>query len=97
MVIVVDAAPEVVLKLITDNDELTKWFPVNAILGPKVGDQVEFSFFKENSERRNRDFFPEGKVVEYIPNKKLAYTWQQSDMPDFTRTVVTWQLGIRRD
>ena len=42
MVIVVDAAPEVVLKLITDNDELTKWFPANAILGPKVGDQVEF-------------------------------------------------------
>jgi len=42
VVIVVDAAPEVVLKLITDNDELTKWFPVNAILGLKVGDHVEF-------------------------------------------------------
>ena len=39
MVIVIDAAPEVVLKAITDNDELTKWFSGNAILEPKVGDR----------------------------------------------------------
>ena len=97
MVIVIDDAPEVVLKAITDNDELTKWFPDNAILEPKVGDQVKFSFYKENSERRKRDFFPEGDVVEYIPNKKIAYTWRQSDIPDFPRTVVTWELGTRRD
>ena len=57
MVILIDAAPEVVLKVITDNDELTKWFPGNAILEPKVGDQVKFSFYEENSERRER-FFP---------------------------------------
>ena len=50
--IVIDAAPEVVLKAITDNDELTKWFPGNAILEPKVGDQVKFSFYKESSEIR---------------------------------------------
>jgi uncharacterized protein YndB with AHSA1/START domain len=43
------------------------------------------SLYKENSERRKRDSFPEGEVVEYIPNKKIAYTWQQSDIPDFTR------------
>ena len=97
MVIVIDDAPEVVLKAITDNDELTKWFPGNAILEPKVGDQVKFSFYKENSERRKRDFFPEGEVGEYIPNKKIAYTWRQSDIPDFPRTVVTWELGTRRD
>ena len=41
MVLVVDAPPEVALKAITDNDELTKWFPGNAILEPKVGDQVK--------------------------------------------------------
>jgi uncharacterized protein YndB with AHSA1/START domain len=84
-VIVIEDAPEVVLKAITDNDELTKWFPDNAILEPKVGDQAKFSLYKENSERRKRDSFPEGEVVEYIPNKKIAYTWQQSDIPDFTR------------
>ena len=76
---------------------LTKWFPGNAILEPKVGDQVKFSFYKENSERRKRDFFPEGEVGEYIPNKKIAYTWRQSDIPDFHRTVGTWELGTRRD
>ena len=43
------------------------------------------SLYKENSERRKRDFFPEGDVVEHIPNKKIAYTWQKSDMLDFPR------------
>jgi uncharacterized protein YndB with AHSA1/START domain len=62
VVIAIDAAPEVVLRAITDNNELTKWFPGNAILEPKVGDQVKFSFYKGNSERRKRDFFPEGEV-----------------------------------
>jgi uncharacterized protein YndB with AHSA1/START domain len=58
-------------------------------LNPKL-EKVKFSFYKENSERRKRDFFPEGEVGEYIPNKKIAYTWRQSDIP-------TWELGTRRD
>jgi uncharacterized protein YndB with AHSA1/START domain len=35
--IVIDATPEVVFKAITDPNELTHWFPDQAILEPKVG------------------------------------------------------------
>jgi hypothetical protein len=51
--IVMDASPEVVFKAITDPDELTNWFPDQAILEPKVGGRMKFSFRKEeNSECR---------------------------------------------
>jgi uncharacterized protein YndB with AHSA1/START domain len=35
--IVIDASPEVVFKAITDQNELTNWFPDQAILETKVG------------------------------------------------------------
>jgi uncharacterized protein YndB with AHSA1/START domain len=35
--IVIDASPEVVSKAITNQDELTNWFPDQAILEAKLG------------------------------------------------------------
>jgi uncharacterized protein YndB with AHSA1/START domain len=35
--IVIDASPEVVFKAITNQDELTNWFPDQAILEAKLG------------------------------------------------------------
>ncbi len=49
--IVIDASPEVVFKAITDPEELTQWFPDQAILEPKVGGKMRFSFYKEKSEK----------------------------------------------
>ena len=94
--IVIDASPEVVFKAITDPEELTHWFPDQAILEPKVGGKMRFSFYK-NSESdqdhdRTMDYFPEGTIIEFIPNKKIAYTWEHSNIPDFPRTDVTWEL-----
>jgi uncharacterized protein YndB with AHSA1/START domain len=45
--IVIDASPEVVFKAITDQDELTNWFPDQAIIEAKVGGKVKFSFYKD--------------------------------------------------
>ncbi len=91
--IVIDASPEVVFKAITDPKELTNWFPDQAILEPKVGGKVKFSFYKDNErEHREFDFFPEGTITEFIPNKKLSYTWHVPNTPDFPRTLVTWEL-----
>ena len=45
--IVINASPEVVFKAITDPDELTNWFPDQAILEPKVGGKMKFSFYKK--------------------------------------------------
>ena len=95
--IVIDAPPEVVFKAITDQIELTNWFPDQAILETKMGGKMKFSFYK-NSKRGNQecgrdtDKFAEGTVTELILNKKISYTWENSAEPDFRRTVVTWEL-----
>jgi uncharacterized protein YndB with AHSA1/START domain len=90
--IVIDATPEVVFKAITDPNELTQWFPDQAILEPKVGGKIKFSFFKTDSEYRQMDYFPEGTITEIIQNKKISYTWQEPNIPGFPNTVVTWEL-----
>ena len=93
--IVIHASPEVVFKAITDPNELTNWFPDHAILEPKIGGKMKLSFYKEKSEERTgctADAFPEGTIKEFIPNKKLSYTWQHKDVPEFPETVVTWEL-----
>jgi uncharacterized protein YndB with AHSA1/START domain len=91
--IVIDALPEVVFKAITDPKELTNWFPDHVILEAKLGGKVKFSFYKDKErERREFDFFPEDMIIEFIPNKKVSYTWYEHNTPDFPRTVVTWEL-----
>ena len=44
---IINASPEIVFKAITDPDELTNWFPDQAILEPRVGGKMKFSFFKD--------------------------------------------------
>jgi uncharacterized protein YndB with AHSA1/START domain len=90
--IIIDASPDVVFQAITDLKELTRWFPDQAILEPKVGGKMKFSFFKSDSEYRQMDYFPEGMITEFVPNKKLSYTWHEPNLPDFPNTVVTWEL-----
>ena len=90
---IINASPEIVFKAITDPDELTNWFPDQAILEPRVGGKMKFSFFKDpNNAHKNMDFFPEGVIIEFTPNKKISYTWEHLTIPDFPRTVVTWEL-----
>ena len=94
-IIEIDASTEVVFKAISDPLELTNWFPDAAILEPKVGGKFKISFYKDSDTPRmkmDQDFFNEGRVLEFVPNKKLAYTWQWEDMPDFPETIVTWEL-----
>jgi uncharacterized protein YndB with AHSA1/START domain len=42
--IVIDASPEVIFKAITDQEELTNWFPDQAIMEAKLGGKVKFLF-----------------------------------------------------
>jgi uncharacterized protein YndB with AHSA1/START domain len=92
--IIINASPEVIFKAITDPNELTNWFPDQAILELKVGGKMKFGFHK-NSKRgnqdhgRDKDYFHEGTIIEFIPNKKISYTWEDSYEPDFPRT---WEL-----
>ncbi|QLH08751.1 SRPBCC family protein [Candidatus Nitrosotenuis sp. DW1] len=91
-IIEIDASPETVFKALSDPEEITQWFPDQAILEPKVGGKIKFTFFTKDVEPLDRDFFPEGEIVEFVPNKKLAYTWIPMGIPDFPRTIVTWNL-----
>ena len=91
--IVIYASPEVVFKAITDQEELTNWFPDQAILEPKLGGKVKFGFYKDKERKHGElECVPEGTIVEFVPNKKLSYTWRQTKTPDFPNTVVTWEL-----
>jgi|SRR5690348_6513945 uncharacterized protein YndB with AHSA1/START domain len=92
--IIVNASLGAVFKAISDPEELTQWFPDQAILEPKVGGKMKFSFYKEKSSEHTceTDTVSEGIVKELIPNKKLSYTWKQMDVPGFPETVVTWEL-----
>lgn len=31
-------------------------------------------------------------MKEFVTNKKVSYTWQYKDAPDFPETIVTWEL-----
>jgi hypothetical protein len=41
--------------------------------------------------QRDRDYFPEGTIIEFISDKKILYTWEHPNISDFPRTVVTWE------
>jgi uncharacterized protein YndB with AHSA1/START domain len=90
--IIIDATPEVVFRAITETNELTKWFPDHVILEPNVGGKVRFSFYKEQNNKMDRDYIVEGSIIEFIPNKKISYTWQYKDIPEFPETIVSWKL-----
>ena len=94
-VIEINASPEVVFKALSDSEELIKWFPDAAVLEPKVGGKFKISFLKDSEKprmRMDKDFVNKGRVLEFIQNKKLIYTWQWKNFSDFPETKVTWEL-----
>ncbi|MGI0062466.1 MAG: SRPBCC family protein, partial [Nitrosotalea sp.] len=55
----------------------------------------KFTFSKDSDRRHTEmdsDFVSEGRILEFVQNKKLAYTWQWNSIPDFPETIVTWEL-----
>lgn len=100
-VVYINASAETVFKALTDSAELTQWFPDIAVLEPKVGGKMRFTFTTDsertNFKKRETDKSSTGRVVDLVKNKKLAYTWQSEGVPDFPETVVTWELESLSD
>ena len=94
--IIIDASIEKVFGAITNADQITQWFPDVAILEPKEGGDVMFTFLKEKScisgKNLDKNYRVVEKVIKIIPNKELSYTWQHKDIPDFPETIVSWKL-----
>jgi uncharacterized protein YndB with AHSA1/START domain len=91
----INVSAEEVFKAITDPIELTNWFPDQAVLEPKVEGKTKFSFYKEKSSKehsREIEYVSQGTVKEFVPNKKISYTWQLKDISEFPETIVTWVL-----
>ncbi len=86
--IIIDALQDAVFRAITDEKELTRWFPDQADLEPKVGGSVLFKFFDEGKENHR----VEGKVLELVPGRKISYSWTNLSDPNFPKTVVTWTV-----
>jgi len=92
--IIIDASINTVFKAITEQEELTQWFPDQAILEPRVSGRVIFTTIKNLHPewKLDRDYVMEGTIKEFVPNKKLSYTWKYRDTPDFPETTVIWEL-----
>ena len=79
--------------VVSDQDELPNWFPDIAVLDKKEGGRVSFRFLKSGKNNLDRDHEMNGKIIKFIPNKELSYTWQFENMPEFSNeTVVTWRF-----
>ena len=91
-IITLNSTPEKVFSAISDETELQKWWVDVPYLERKVGGKILFKFLKENSENLQKDYIVEGKIIEFIPNKKLVYSWKPIDDPDFPDSIVEWSI-----
>ena len=86
----IDAPASEVFRALTDEKELTKWMAKGAKMEAKVGGEYELGFY---SEARHAETTARGRVAEFVPDKKLAYTFVSSeDELGSPPSLVTWDL-----
>jgi len=90
--IIANATPDKIFSAISNENELSKWWVDIPKLELKLGGKLSFRFLKENSEQLKKDYIVKGKVIELILNKKLVYSWKPTDEPEFSDSLVTWEL-----
>jgi uncharacterized protein YndB with AHSA1/START domain len=91
---IIQAVPEVVFNALTKPEKITEWFQDEANLDNRIGGKISLVTRKEIHPDWNldRDYYMEGTIMEFVPNKRLSYSWKFDDTPDFPETVVTWDL-----
>jgi len=95
--IVIDAAPEVVFRALTDEKELVQWMPQEAKIDPRIGGELEFKYHWADM---GLDTVLKGRILELEPNKRISYTWDaetKEHQPRITGAVVTWELDSLPD
>jgi uncharacterized protein YndB with AHSA1/START domain len=91
-IVEISASSDLIFRAITEEDQLKKWWVDDPQLEKKMGGKMLFPFLKENSEMLTEDFVVEGKIMEFIPNQRLSYTWKPVGDPEYPDTLVTWIL-----
>lgn len=77
----IDALPEVVYEVLIKPDQLNRWIASHAIIEPHVGGVYNIGWGAGVGPL---------KILELVPNAKLAYSWAEE--PPNAETVVTWTL-----
>lgn len=72
----VDAPPERVWRQVATEDGLRRWWYASTRFEPRVGGKVAFT-----GEYRGAPFAVGGEVVEYVPEERLAFTWDDPRRP----------------
>ena len=89
---IIQAAPNVVFNALTEPEKITERFQDEAILDKRVGGKIILVTRKEIHPDWNldKDYSMNGTIMEFVPNKRLSYSWKFDNSPAFPKTVVTW-------
>ena len=91
--IIIDAPIDKVFSAVSDKDQLTHWFPDIAVLEKREGGRVSFTFLRSDENNLDKDHEMNGKIIKFIPNRELSYTWHFRTKPEFSKdTIVTWRF-----
>ena len=86
----VDASESVVFRALTDEKELVRWMAKSAKMDAREGGEFELGFYVAT---RDEETIARGRVVELVPNRKLAYTYVSSeDEQGAPPSLLTWNL-----
>lgn len=77
----IDAPRSVVFEALIEPEQLNRWIASNAVIEPRVGGAFEIGWGAGVGPL---------KILELMPNEKLAYSW--AGEPEQPATVVTWTL-----
>jgi uncharacterized protein YndB with AHSA1/START domain len=69
----IDASPEQVFRVLTEADELARWFPSSAESDARTGGAYTYRF-EFDDESRNHTY--SGEYLEVEPGRKVRYPWQ---------------------
>jgi uncharacterized protein YndB with AHSA1/START domain len=91
---IIEEPPKVVFSALTEPEKLVIWFQDEADLDVRAGGQIRLATLKEKHPEWNleRNYYMEGTITEFVPNKRLSYSWKFKDTPNFPETLVTWEL-----
>ena len=84
---IIEGSPKVVFSALTEPEKLAEWFQDEADLDVIVGGQIRLVTLKEKHPEWNleRNYYMEGTIMEFVPNKRLSYSWKFKDTPNFLK------------
>ena len=73
---IIQAGAEMVFNALIEPEEITEWFQDEANLDPRVGGNIRLVTLKEKHPdwKLDRDYYMDGAIIEFVPNKRLSYT-----------------------